>query len=148
MSNDQNGNNSNGPVEYALPGGGVGIQFGKNVDTNPAPLTHGQGVHDGGNTRFHADGRVESFGAITRASTGDLVNRHADDILSTAHTVSGAPPQQIGPDSLIDVHGQEMSVRTAVAIGWLRNDGGRYVVTGKHNADRAGLGLPASKLVI
>ena len=143
------GSNPSGPREYRTAGGGVGIQWGPTAEEIVgAPPSGGQGVHDGGSTRIHSDGRVESFGAITRATTGDLVARNADDIMSTAHTLHGAPPQQIGPDTLIDVHGQEMPIRTAIACGWVRNEGGRYVATGKHNTDRVGLGLPPSKLAI
>jgi hypothetical protein len=131
------GDSNDGMIVETLRGGiqRVSVAAPKGTETTGDPLRGG--VSDGSALRMHADGRVEQFGGVTRSTTADLVNRTSDTIMETVRRPSGAPvTREVQPTDRVTVNGMEMDVRTAVTLKYLRFQGGEYVETGAHRADR------------
>jgi hypothetical protein len=130
--------NNSAPVTTHLPGGVTSIQFGKadeGIDARFAgsETTRG-GVEDGGGFRTLPTGEVEQFGAVTRVQTTPPTP--TDNPLDNATSPWGSPASAINRDTVLDFGaGQQVPVAVAVNLGWLRLDGDRYVVTGRHKAD-------------
>ena len=127
----------NAPVVTHLPGGTIAFQTGKAsdyVDGQFPNETLRSGVDDGGSYRANADGSIEKFGAITAHAV--TAPPPTDNPLDSAKTPWGSPASSINRDTVLNFMGEEIPVRVAVTLGWLREDGpGKWAVTGRHVAE-------------
>ncbi|MHB8495564.1 MAG: hypothetical protein ACYC9Z_04245 [Casimicrobiaceae bacterium] len=131
MSNSDPSNKA--PIETNLPGGAIRMQFGQATDVYDPAIARNDlagGVKDGSALRVNGDGSLEQHGGVTRYSSG--APAPDANVLNTAETPWGTAASSLNRETILNFDGEKINVKTALAIGWLRSEGDRYVVTGKH----------------
>ena len=138
MSNSDPSNKA--PIEINLPGGAIRMQLGSEADVYDPAIARGDlagGVRDGSSMRVNGDGSLEQHGAISRVLSGPPAA--SANPLDTAENPWGTPASSMNRDTLLSFGGEKVPVKVALQLGWLRSEGDRYVVTGKHSAEIAAL---------
>lgn len=128
-----------------LPDGTTRVQFGtadQIVDKRFEGMDMRGGVRDGASFRTNPEtGQIEQHGGVIRHNVMDGFDRNSADVFSTARSPAGSPTGNINDKTIVTMRGQDMSIRTACNLGWMRKEGeGRYVVTEKYARD--GLAIP------
>ena len=130
-------------AQVSADGGVTRVQFGRPEQYADARFENEavrSGVSDGGAYRMGANGEPEAFGQVTAHTVQPPAFN--EDPFATAISPWGSPASQITPDTLLQFSegATPISVRVAITLGWVREDGpGRYVTTGRHKAEIAAL---------
>ncbi len=128
------------PIEVNLPGGAIRMQFGtpeQVYDPAIAAAEHAGGVRDGSALRVNGDGSLEQHGGVSRYVSG--APAPSANPLDTAETPWGTAASSIDRNTILNFGGEKINVKTAMAIGWIRSEGDRYVITGRHVEELATL---------
>ncbi len=131
MSNSDPSNKA--PIEVNLPGGAIRMQFGTPAEVYDPAIARNDmegGVKDGSALRVNGDGSLEQHGGVTRHSSGPPAP--STNPLDSAETPWGTSASSIDRNTILNFDGEKINVKTAMAIGWLRSEGDRFVVTGRH----------------
>jgi hypothetical protein len=132
MNNENSNNGNSGVIDM---GGSLKIQM-SNPEEHSNPAFDDRlrsGVSNGASFRADEQGNVTEFGGIVRATVNNTPAPDAEP-LDSIRTPSGAMPRgAITSDYRISFPGfGETTVGAARSMGWLRFEGDRPVITGRH----------------